>query len=310
MIGSHPALRVVAMAAVAAVALVVAVDAQQRLGARDVDALPSKVADAREAYGSEPLQFGDLRVPAGRGPFPVAIVIHGGCWVSRFASLENTAAMADALRTAGVATWNIEYRRVDHAGGGWPGTFTDVAAGADHLRELARKHPLDLKRVVAVGHSAGAPLALWLGARHRLPAGSPLRTSGDPLPLRAVVALGGPGDLRDFNLYASSICGAPVIDELFGGSPAAVPDRYAQGSPVELLPFGIPQVLLVGEDDSVMPERARDAYTSAARAAGDQIQSLVVPGGHFEVIAPTSTAWPTVRREILTAAGADRKGGN
>lgn len=308
---SSPVRRPAVIIALAAGMLVGAgVEAQQRLGARDVDALPSKVADLREAYGTESLQFGDLRIPAGRGPFPVAIVIHGGCWISRFASLQNTAAMADALRSAGVATWNVEYRRVDHAGGGWPGTFTDVAAAADHLRELARRHPLDLQRVASVGHSAGGHLALWLAARHRLPAGSPLRTPGEPLPLRAAIALGGPGDLRDFGRYASSVCGAPVIDELFGGSPSAVPDRYAQGSPAELLPFGIPQVLIAGETDSVMPSRARDAYEEMARGKGDQIKTLVVPGGHFEVIAPTSAAWQTVLREILGAVGAERKGGH
>src|SRR5688572_17960292 len=90
----------------------------QRLRPRDIDALPSRPADFRVAYGQDPLQFGELRLPAGKGPFPLAIVIHGGCWVSRFATLQNTAAMADALRGAGMATWNIEYRRLDQPGGG------------------------------------------------------------------------------------------------------------------------------------------------------------------------------------------------
>jgi acetyl esterase/lipase len=120
------------MRVLVAVAITIAVAAPavtgQRLRPRDVDALPSKKADARIAYGADPLQFGELRLPAGSGPFPVGVVIHGGCWVSKFATLQNTSAMADALRDSGVATWNVEYRRLDNDGGGWPGTFADIAA--------------------------------------------------------------------------------------------------------------------------------------------------------------------------------------
>lgn len=291
---------VVALAAAATVVL-----DGQRLRPADVANLPSKAADVRASYATaDPMQFGDLRMPAGAGPFPVAIVIHGGCWVSTFATLQSTAALADALRDAGVATWNVEYRQLDLPGGGWPGTFQDVAAAADHLPALAMEHPLDLSRVVAVGHSAGAHLALWLAARARLPAGSVLHDDS-PLPLTAAVALGGPGDLRDFATYDAQICGTPVIAPLMGGAPDAVPDRYAQGSPVELLPLGTRQVLIVGAEDGVMPARARDAYVAAATKAGDNAEVVVVPNAsHFEVIAPTTTAWPIVRDTILELLGA------
>jgi acetyl esterase/lipase len=284
-----------------------AIPAAQRLRPRDVDALPSRPADARIAYGADPLNYGDLRLPKGPGPFPVAIVVHGGCWVSRFATLQNTAALSDALREAGVATWNVEYRRLDQPGGGWPGTFLDVAAAADHLRTLAQAHRLDLNRVVAVGHSAGGHLALWLAARHRLDAGSELRRD-NPLKLAGAVALGGPGDLRDFTTYAASICGSPVIEQLLGGPPASVPRRYAQASPAELLPLGTRQVLIVGEQDGVMPPASRDRYVAAARKAGDDVDiTVVADAGHFEVIAPGTNAWPVVRDRILDAAGARRR---
>jgi acetyl esterase/lipase len=275
-----------------------------RLRPRDVDALPSRPADVRVAYGDVPLQFGELRLPSGKGPFPVVIVIHGGCWVKRFATLQNTAALADSLRNAGVATWNVEYRRLDNPGGGWPGTFLDVGAAADHVRVLARSHPLDLSRVVSIGHSAGAHLALWLAARARLPASSVLHRPA-PLPLAGAVALGGPGDLRDFTTYARNICGGPVVEQLLGGSPNEMGDRYDQASPLALLPLKTPQVLVVGADDPVMPKRSRDAYVAAARAAGDAAEVIVVPdAGHFEVIAPTTAAWPTVRDRVLKLAGA------
>ena len=290
-------------AAFGALAIVPVVANAQFLRPRDVDALPSRAADARIAYGTDSLQFGDLRVPAGRGPFPVAVVIHGGCWQHKLASLQNTAALSDALRDAGVATWNVEYRRYDNPGGGWPGTFLDVAVATDSLRSIATRYPLDLTRVVSVGHSAGGHLALWLAARRRLAANSPLRT-GEPLPLAAAIALGGPGDLRDFSSYGDPICGERVIQKLMGGDPEVVPDRWAQGSPVQLLPLGTRQIMIAGESDRIMPQRALEAYAAAVRSkgGGGDIELIRIPGAaHFEVIAPTSTAWPTVRDAIVKA---------
>ena len=269
-----------------------------RLRSADVDALPSKPADTKIPYGTDPLQYGELRLPKGNGPFPVAVVIHGGCWVTNFATLQNTAALADALRDAGIATWNVEYRRLGDPGGGWPGTFADIADATDTVREIAKAHPLDLSRVVTVGHSAGAHLALWAAARTRLPKESPLRRP-NPLPLRAAVALGGPGDLKGFYEYAARICGSNVVAKLMGGAPAAVADRYAQGSPAEMLPFGVRQMLIVGVQDGVMPPPAREGYAAAATKAGDRVEIVEVPGGHFEVIAPTSAAWPIVRDKVL-----------
>jgi acetyl esterase/lipase len=274
-------------------------DAAQWLSPYDVNKMPSKPADARVTYGSDPLQFGDLRLPKGRGPFPVAVVIHGGCWRS-IANLDNSAPMADALRDAGVATWNVEYRPVDK-GGGWPGTFEDVAAAVDQVKTLAEKYPLDRSRVVVVGHSAGAHLALWAAARPRLPASSQLHADA-PLPLVGAIALGGPGDLRDFATYGDKICG-PVIDQLLGGALAAVPERIAQASPVELLPLGVRQVLIVGEEDGVMPAASREAYVAKATKAGDTAEVRVVPGAHFEVIAPTSEAFAVVRKTVLELLG-------
>ena len=103
--------------------------------------------------------------------------------------------LAAALTAEGYATWSLEYRRLGDPGGGWPGTLEDVASGADHLSEVSRAHPLDPDRVVAVGHSAGGHLALWLAGRHRLAPGSPLHAAR-PLRLHGVVSLAGITDLR------------------------------------------------------------------------------------------------------------------
>lgn len=293
-------MRRVLAAAVVHVAIALSLPAQgARLRPRDVDTLPAKPATARIPYGADSLQFGDLRIPDGRGPFPVVVMIHGGCWMHRLASLQNTTALSDALRDLGVATWNVEYRRYDNPGGGWPGTMRDIGDAVDSLRGLATRYPLDLGRVVLAGHSAGGHLALWAAARQRLPMDSPLHVK-DPLPVRAAIALGGPGDLRDFMTYGQRSCGEGVIDKLLGGTFEAVPDRWRQVSPAELLPLGVRQRLIVGDADFIMPARARDAYVALARGTGDTIDLLVVPdAGHFEVIAPVAKAWPQVRDAIL-----------
>jgi acetyl esterase/lipase len=277
------------------------------LSPADINALPSAPADARQAYGPDPEQFGDLRLPAGPGPHPVAVVIHGGCWLESYADLQNTAALADALRRDGFATWNLEYRRLDQPGGGWPGTFLDAAHGIDALRELARRYPLDLKRVILVGHSAGGQLALWAAARHRLPLGAALYLR-DPLPIAGVVALGTPADLARFRLNEAEVCGDRVVTKLMGGGPDRVPERYAEGSPIELLPLGVPQILLTGSDDFIEGPPEGAAYVAAARAAGDRAEQRVIPNsGHHEYNSPETPAGRATRTAVRELAGLPAK---
>ena len=264
----------------------------------EVAALPQRPADARLAYGDHPLQFADLRLPQGEGPHPVAAVIHGGCWIERFAQLTVMSPLATALAEAGVATWNLEYRRLDSAGGAWPASFVDIAKGIDHLRALAADYPLDLERVVVVGHSAGGHLALWAAARPRLPKESALYVA-DPLPLAGVVSLAGPGDLRAFDDDKMRACGTDIVPALLGG--ATTGQRLRQASPAELLPLGVKQILLTGADDRIVPARFASAYAERARAAGDKVEvGEIENAGHFELIAPGSIAWPRVEAAILS----------
>jgi acetyl esterase/lipase len=251
--------------------------------------------DERVPYGDDPLQFGELRLPPnGKKPYPVAIFVHGGCWLAEYV-IAHTRALAEAFAQAGIATWAIEYRRVGDEGGGWPNTFLDIARGADHLREVARSYPLDLSRVIAVGHSAGGQFALWLAARDRLPESSELRRDSEarePIRLRGVLGLAAAGDLAF--LHEQKVCGH-VIDKLMGGSPAEVPERYAAGSPAQLVPVGTPQILLNGvHDSSWTPVALR--YIEAARAAGaSNLRVVEAPeSGHFEMIDPSSSTWPLV----------------
>lgn len=261
-----------------------------------VSSLPSKPPNLRSAYGPAAPQFGKLRLPKGRGPHPVAVVFHGGCWLTLYADLQNTEAFADALRDEGIATWNVEYRCVDQHGGGWPGTFLDVGQATDHLRTLATDHKLDLDRVITVGHSAGGHLALWTAGRHKLPEYSPLWTA-DPLPLRGTMALGGPGDLKRFTAHADAECRHGIVMELLGSTPEDVQERYQYVSPIELVPLGLPQIVISTEHDWVVPPELGEAYTKVAMDVGDEAQHMVIPAaGHHEFMVPGSVTWPSILR--------------
>ena len=232
-----------------------------------LDLLPASEPDQRIAYGKETSQFGDLRLPPGPGPHPVVVLIHGGCFKAAYATNRDLAAMADALRTSGIATWNIEYRRLGEAGAGWPGTYLDVGRAVDHLRQLAGPHRLDLRRVVVVGHSAGGHLAMWSAARSKLGAGSPLHAL-DPLLLRGVVNLAGPVDMTANIAGYEGLCKDQVVTGLLGGTPASMPERYAAASPIRLVPLGVPQALIIGEHEEFVPRRSARAPTRACHRAG------------------------------------------
>jgi acetyl esterase/lipase len=195
-----------------------------------------------------------------------------------------------------IAAWNIEYRRGGDAGGGWPGTLQDIARAADYLAMLAPRYVLDLTRVVPVGHSAGGQLALWLAARARLPKNSKLRASNTPLPVAGAVSLAGASDLK---LTWQLNLGQGAAAEFLGGSPDRVPERYSTASPAELLPLGIPQVLIHGDRDDRVPLVVSQEYARKAVLAGDHVTLIELVGDdHFVLIDPTSKAWEITTAEI------------
>jgi acetyl esterase/lipase len=262
---------------------------------------PPPPPDARAAYGPAPQQFGDLRLPPGEGPHPVMVMIHGGFWRARY-DLDHTGHMCAALTSEdGIATWNIEFRRVGDVGGAWPNTLRDVGLAVDHLRKIATKYNLDLDRVVVAGHSAGGHLALWSAGRHRIPEGDPLYIP-DPLPVRAAVSLAGAVDL---GLASRMRLSNGATEELMGGSPEDMPERYATASPGHLLPLGVKQVLIHGTRDPDVPYEISQFYVERAQSLGDDATLISLKGaGHFEVIDPASKEFGRVRGAVLSCLGA------
>ena len=283
-------MRALAVAALAVLSLATQAGAQPKLmGWVDLIGRPAPKATARVAYGPDPLQVAEVWRPDGKGPFPTVLMIHGGCWRSGTANLHIMDYAAEDLRRRGIGVWNIEYRGVDRPGGGYPGTFQDVNAAADALVAHAKDYGLTTRRLVVLGHSAGGQLALWLAARPKLPADSPLR---DPkrLDIAFAVSLGGLPDLAT----AQEGCGETTVARLLAG--AAGPDPLRDTSPASLLPLATPRVLIHGALDDTAPPAQGKAYVAKARAAGDlRAWTYAIPGeGHVEEIAPGSRAWAAV----------------
>ena len=243
-------------------------------------------------YGSDHrCQRAELHLPAGRGPHPIVVTIHGGSWSTGVTKVVMRGLARDLTRR-GYAAWNIEYRRIGRGeGGGWPLTFVDVAAAIDHLRAVAA--PLDLDQVTFYGHSAGGQLALWAASRGRLPDGAPgARPQIEPV---AAVSAAGVNDLAQ--AYRDAPGGA--VGWLMGGGPDEVPERYSVADPIALLPLAIPVLLVHGTDDATVSVRRSRNYAQAARARGGAAELLEIPGEagrHRSHIFADGASWALVRR--------------
>jgi acetyl esterase/lipase len=251
----------------------------------DVLSRPQPAPGIRIAYGSDPNQFGDLRLPAviqgkSQGPFPVVMNIHGGFWRAQY-DLMHASHLCAAFTKIGIATWNLEYRRAGNPGGGWPGTFEDITSGYRFVKQLASKHHLDPKRVIVMGHSAGGHLAVAL--------------AGHQPDLLGVVSLAGVLDLRRaWELHLSN----DAVVEFLGGTPQAMPDHYREADPMQLS-VKARQEILHGTDDDTVPFEIGRKYVETKRALREQVALRELPKtGHFELIDPESAAWKTVEASV------------
>lgn len=240
--------------------------------------------DVRLHYGAGPQQFAELWRPRASAQAPAVIVIHGGFWRSA-RDLKMTSPLCEALRTEGMACFNVEYRRVGQPGGGYPGTLEDICAAGQYFAAQARKYNIDTARVAVVGHSAGGQLALYLAAER-------------VLKLRGAVSLAGAVDLR--RAWELKL-GDGAAGQFLGGSPAQVAERYRKASPIERLPLGVPTRLLHGADDEVVPLDLSRRYEAAARASGDDVRLIALPAtGHAELIEPAASAWRIISSTLRT----------
>ncbi|MES2324161.1 MAG: alpha/beta hydrolase [Pseudomonadota bacterium] len=268
----------------------------------DYLALSGPPPSATFAYGSAPSQFAELFLPKGAGPFPVVVLVHGGCWTIDYGGIGQMHNVAGALAARGIAVWNVEYRRHDEAGGGYPGTYLDINAALDRLAQEAPRHKLDTSRVLAMGHSAGGQLVQWLAGRSRIAASSPL-FQAKPFPVRHIISLGGLADLRREQDLIKSSCGRDLA-QLAGSPSPERPDVFSDTNAAELIPNGSQTVLITGALDTISPPRAAYAYAARAQAAGDAARVVILPNAsHYDEVAASSPAWPLVLREIESALG-------
>jgi len=238
----------------------------------------------RHVYGPHPDQFAELWLPAGGAqPYPVAVVLHGGFWRARY-RLDLMDALCEDLTLRGWAAYNVEYRRVG-AGGGYPETLQDVAAAIDALAEI--EAPLDLDRVVSIGHSAGGHLALWAASA---------RNRGRPHRVRIAGAVG-QAAVSDLEHAARLELGDGIVKQFCGGTPEEAPAAYRAASPAVQLPFGVAQLLVHGAQDDTVPAEMSVRYAEVARAGGDEVALVIHEhDGHFEHLDPRSAAWASVTR--------------
>ena len=234
----------------------------------------------RHHYGDKRSQLGELYLPAGDGPFPVAVVLHGGFWKAQY-SRKLMHPLCHDLVARGWAAWNLEYRRLGRlSGGGWPTTFDDLGTGIDHLRVL--QAPLDLTRVVTIGHSAGGHLAALAATR-----------PGPSVTVTGVVAQAGVLDLE--RAWEWRLANG-VVRRLLDGTPEQRPERYAAASPAARLPLGVPALLTHGGRDDIVPPAMSEEFQ---QRAGEGCELVVVPDeDHFSHLDPASRVWKAVAEWI------------
>jgi acetyl esterase/lipase len=247
-------------------------------------------------YGEERSQRADLHLPRGAGPHPVMALLHGGSWRKRYGKIVMRGLAADLVRR-GWAVWNIEYRRLGE-GGGWPATFDDVARGLDHLSKLDA--PLDLDRLSVLGHSAGGHLALWAAGRDRLPAGAP--GSQPAVTVKRVIGQAPVCDL--VGAYRQWHGGA--VRALMGGGPEELPERYAIGDPLELVPLQMPVLLVHGVLDETVSVELSRRYAERSQALGGSVELVEIAGqqgSHRAHIDPRGEAWAAVTGRLTAPHG-------
>jgi acetyl esterase/lipase len=257
----------------------------------DILTLPPPPADARVPYGADANQFLDLRLPKRdhhRHAHPLLINIHGGFWRAKY-NLDHAGHLCSALTSVGLATANLEYRRVGNQGGGWPGTFDDIRSAYRFLVQSGAHYRFDPKTILVMGHSAGGQLALCLTAHEPGVAG--------------VISLAGVVDLRRaYQLHLSS----DAVVEFLHGTPGDVPDHYREADPMQLSISHSKQRLIHGSADDVVPTDFSREYVAARQQRGggkeekrQDVRLVEIAGAnHYDLIDPRTQAWKQVEKTV------------
>lgn len=208
-------------------------------------------AFATTAYGAHPEQVAELWLPAGVGPHPGVVLIHGGCWRAQYGrDLEHRVAADLAAR--GLAVWNVEYRRLD-CDGDWPLPLEDVVAAV-----AALPADVDPGRIALAGHSAGGHLALLAASR---------------VQARGVLAQ---APITDLRLAAERGACAGAVERLLAqGAPSPIDD-----------PPDAEILLLHGDADEYVPAELSRRYANGGHA----VYVELVGCGHMEFLDPASEA--------------------
>jgi acetyl esterase/lipase len=253
---------------------------------------PSK-PDAILRYADHPRGVADFRVPGGAGPFPLAVIFHGGCWKAGIADRHYMEPLATRLQQQGIASLNVDYREVGD-GGGWPGSFADWAAAGELLSQLVNDHRIDMTRLTFVGHSAGALPAQWLAA----PQGGDGPVGARLPSFRAnAIVFDGPADLARDQAQFDALCEFSAVAPFMGGSIAEVPARYAGISPLAH-PARLRRLLFV---QARLPSPDADALAALRTAGVDVGVELQPDASHFDIITPGAPAYQAIEPQVLAA---------
>lgn len=241
------------------------------------------------AYGETDSHIGDLLVPAGDGPFPVCMLIHGGFWRDGYYR-DSMHGLAADLAKRGIAAWNVEYRRVGPSGGGYPESHRDIFQALSHLEVLAKDFPLDLDKAAVVGHSAGGYLAIWASS---IPTNEVFEDMPRPkVPVQLGISLAGVTDLDEAYLAGG---GEQAAAHFLKGA-AEDPELRKQLSAgyLEYAPF-THLILAHGTLDDYVPVELSEHTYKLLKARNIDADLVIYPDwGHNEFVDPESTIWKNV----------------
>ncbi len=235
-------------------------------------------------YGPAPSNFGHLYVPSEpSGRAPLVVLVHGGSWSTDYSLVVYTA-FARLLAERGAVVWNVEYRRIEEDGGGWPGTGLDVVAALRALdgpvteRLATAGVVVDASNVSVVGHSAGGQLAVYAVAQ--IGARTDRYTISTVVPQSAVL------DFTETGAFDR-----PSVEGLMRAPFDRIPDRYREASPSEQKPFDAAVAVIHTVDDDMVPIQMSRNYVAAARDRGQAVALYEVSGeGHEAFVEPRSAA--------------------